>query len=37
MRDGSVSSFAIGSEGSLTSAGSAFVSAAFGVAGLVAD
>ncbi len=37
MRDGSVSSFTIGSGGSLTSAGSAFVSAAFGVAGLVAD
>jgi 6-phosphogluconolactonase (cycloisomerase 2 family) len=37
MRDGSVSSFTIGSEGDLTAAGSAFVSAAFGVAGLVAD
>ena len=37
MRDGSVSSFAIGSDGSLTPAGSAFVTAAFGVAGLVAD
>ncbi len=37
MRDGSVSSFTIGSDGSLASAGSAFVSAAFGVAGLVAD
>ena len=37
MRDGSVSSFTIGSDGCLASAGSAFVSAAFGVAGLVAD
>jgi 6-phosphogluconolactonase (cycloisomerase 2 family) len=37
MRDGSVSSFAIGSDGSLSSAGSAFVTAAFGIAGLVAD
>jgi 6-phosphogluconolactonase (cycloisomerase 2 family) len=37
MRDGSVASFTIAPDGSLTSAGSAFVSAAFGVAGLVAD
>jgi 6-phosphogluconolactonase (cycloisomerase 2 family) len=37
MRDGSLSSFTIGSDGSLASAGSAFASAAFGVAGLVAD
>ena len=32
MRDGSVSSFTIGSNGSLAAAGSAFVTAAFGVA-----
>ena len=37
MRDGSVSSYLIGDHGSLTAAGSAFVTAAFGVAGLVAD
>jgi hypothetical protein len=37
MRDGSVSSFTIGAGGSLTSAGSAFVAATFGVAGLVGD
>ena len=37
MRDGSVSSYRIGDHGSLTSAGSAFVTAAFGVAGLVTD
>jgi 6-phosphogluconolactonase len=37
MRDGSVSSFDIGAGGSLTAAGSAFVTSAFGVAGLVAD
>jgi 6-phosphogluconolactonase len=37
MRDGSVSSFTIGSGGSLAPAGSAFVTTAFGVAGLVTD
>jgi 6-phosphogluconolactonase (cycloisomerase 2 family) len=37
MRDGSVSSFAIGKGGTLTSLGSAFEATAFGVAGLVAD
>jgi len=37
MRDGSVSSYRIGDHGSLTSVGSAFVTAAFGIAGLVAD
>ncbi len=37
MRDGSVSSFTIGSAGSLTPAGSDFAAAAFGVSGLVAD
>ena len=37
MRDGSVSSYRIGDHGSLTSVGSAFVTTAFGVAGLVAD
>ncbi len=37
MRDGSVSSFAIDKRGGLTSTGSDFVAAAFGVAGLVAD
>jgi hypothetical protein len=37
MRDGSVSSYRIGDHGSLTPAGSAFVTAAFGIGGLVAD
>jgi 6-phosphogluconolactonase (cycloisomerase 2 family) len=37
MRDGSVSSFAIGSGGTLASLGSAFVTTAFGIGGLVAD
>ena len=37
MRDGSVWSYRIGDHGGLTSAGSAFVTAAFGIAGLVAD
>ncbi len=37
MRDGSVSSFAIGAGGTLTSLGSAFEATTFGVAGLVAD
>ena len=37
MRDGSVSSYRIGDDGSLAAAGSAFVTDAFGIAGLVAD
>ncbi len=37
MRDGSVASYVIGRDGSLTSAGSQFVTTSFGVAGLVAD
>jgi 6-phosphogluconolactonase (cycloisomerase 2 family) len=37
MRDGSVSSFTIGSGGSLAAAGSAFAATAYGVAGLIAD
>ena len=37
MRDGSVSSFAIGGDGSLTSLGSASAGTASGPAGLVAD
>jgi hypothetical protein len=37
MRDGSVSSFTIGAGGTLTAAGSAFVTTAYGVAGLATD
>jgi 6-phosphogluconolactonase len=37
MSGGSVSSYRIGAHGSLTSAGTAFVAPAFGIAGLVAD
>jgi 6-phosphogluconolactonase (cycloisomerase 2 family) len=37
MRDGSVSSFTIGAGGSLSPAGSSFVTTAFGVAGLTTD